>query len=60
MALAGKETEKTKNEVLAPLGERPRGKYEAGPRASQKNGGVFWLSENPIGACLAPMVVLAH
>jgi hypothetical protein len=60
MALAGKETDKeAKNAVFALLGEPPRAKYETGLGASQ-NRGVFRLSENPIGACLTPMVVLAH
>jgi hypothetical protein len=35
-------------------------KYEATPGASQKIEARFWLSENPIRACLTPMVVLAH
>jgi hypothetical protein len=60
MALAGEEIDKeAKNAVLALLGEPPRAKYETGLRASQ-NWSVFRLSENPIGACLTPMVVHAH
>jgi hypothetical protein len=47
------------------MGETPLSKYETAAAPSQKIQGQeieapFWLSENPIGACLAPMVVLAH
>jgi hypothetical protein len=59
MALAGKETETQTNAVLR-NGETPRSKYETASRASQKNRAFYYLSENPISACLAPMVLLAH
>jgi hypothetical protein len=42
------------------LGETLLRKYEAAPGASQKIEALFWLSENPIMACLTPMVGLAH
>jgi hypothetical protein len=50
---------------LRAMGETPLSKYETAAAPSQKIQGQeieapFWLSENPIGACLAPMVVLAH
>ena len=45
---------------LHATGETLLRKYEATPGASQKIEARFWLSENPIGACLTPMVVLAH
>jgi hypothetical protein len=43
---------------LLPTGETLRAKYETAFHASQKNRAVFRLSENPMGACLTPMVGL--
>jgi hypothetical protein len=42
---------------LLPTGETLRAKYETAFHASQKRA-AFRLSENPMGACLTPMVGL--